>query len=150
MVTKHVFWRKFFRLFVFGHFFCPISTFPKYFPGKKQDILYNIFLEVLKDKCHKNLFLLGFFRGGCLRLAYLRDRFICRFREEFNTIIIKFLPFILVHGGNFPKELWKLYHPLFLQLVGSTNKGAREVDAHNFWNESSEFERGASDSTTQI
>jgi hypothetical protein len=51
MQRKHVFRGNFFRLFVFGHFFCPISTFPKYFPGKKQDILtrgiaeyYNMFI----------------------------------------------------------------------------------------------------------
>ena len=48
MVTKHVFWGKYFGKSVFGHFFCPISTFPKYFPGKKLDILYNIFLGYLK------------------------------------------------------------------------------------------------------
>ena len=36
MLTKHVFWGKYFGKSVFGHFFCPISTFPKYFPSKKQ------------------------------------------------------------------------------------------------------------------
>jgi hypothetical protein len=36
MLTKHVFWGKYFGKSVFGHFFCPISIFPKYFPSKKQ------------------------------------------------------------------------------------------------------------------
>jgi hypothetical protein len=39
MVTKHVFWGKYFGKSDFGHFFCPISTFPKYFPSKKQSPL---------------------------------------------------------------------------------------------------------------
>ena len=39
MLTKHVFWGKYFGKSVFGHFFCPISIFPKYFPSKKHDIL---------------------------------------------------------------------------------------------------------------
>jgi hypothetical protein len=39
MQQKHVFWAKYFPLFIFGHFFCPFSTFPKYFPSKKRDIL---------------------------------------------------------------------------------------------------------------
>ena len=51
MLTKHVFWGKYFGKSVFGHFFCPISIFPKYFPGKKHDIFGSsemfIFLIVL-------------------------------------------------------------------------------------------------------
>ena len=39
MQRKHVFWGKYFGKFVFGHFFCPISIFPKYFQSKKLDIL---------------------------------------------------------------------------------------------------------------
>ncbi len=50
MLTKHVFWGKYFGKSVFGHFFCPFSIFPKYFPGKKHDILYIISLWVLKAK----------------------------------------------------------------------------------------------------
>jgi hypothetical protein len=38
MQQKHVFWVKYFGKSVFGHFFCPFLTFPKYFPGKKHDI----------------------------------------------------------------------------------------------------------------
>jgi hypothetical protein len=49
MQQKHVFWGNFFPLFVFGHFFCPFSTFPKYFQSKKLDILYNKSLGVLKE-----------------------------------------------------------------------------------------------------
>jgi len=48
MVTKHVFWGKYFGKSVFGHFFCPFLIFPKYFPSKKRDILYNKFLRILK------------------------------------------------------------------------------------------------------
>jgi hypothetical protein len=33
---------------VFGHFFCPFLIFPKYFPGKKLDVLNNKFLKILK------------------------------------------------------------------------------------------------------
>jgi hypothetical protein len=39
MVTKHVFWVKYFGKSVFGHFFCPFLIFPKYFPSKKQGSL---------------------------------------------------------------------------------------------------------------
>jgi hypothetical protein len=39
MVTKHVFWGKYFGKLVFGHFFCPFLVFPKYFPSKKQGSL---------------------------------------------------------------------------------------------------------------
>jgi hypothetical protein len=39
MQQKHVFRAKYFGKSVFGHFFCPFSTFPKYFQSKKHDIL---------------------------------------------------------------------------------------------------------------
>jgi hypothetical protein len=48
MQQKHVFRAKYFGKSDFGHFFCPFLTFPKYFQSKKPDILYNIFLGVLK------------------------------------------------------------------------------------------------------
>jgi hypothetical protein len=38
MQQKHVFWVKYFGKSVFGHFFCPFLTFPKYFQSKKHDI----------------------------------------------------------------------------------------------------------------
>jgi hypothetical protein len=38
MLTKHVFWGKYFGKSVFGHFFCPFLIFPKYFPSKKTRV----------------------------------------------------------------------------------------------------------------
>jgi hypothetical protein len=54
MQQKHVFRRDFFPLFVFGHFFCPFLTFPKYFQSKKPDIFsyapyrHNMYQTCLK------------------------------------------------------------------------------------------------------
>jgi len=48
MQQKHVFRAKYFGKSVFGHFFCPFLTFPKYFQSKKLGILYNKTLWVLK------------------------------------------------------------------------------------------------------
>jgi hypothetical protein len=53
MQQKHVFRAKYFPLFVFGHFFCPFSTFPKYFQSKKPDILYITSLGVLKAEGYR-------------------------------------------------------------------------------------------------
>jgi hypothetical protein len=47
MQQKHVFWAKYFSLFVFGHFFCPFLTFPKYFQSKKHDILGSLSTQVI-------------------------------------------------------------------------------------------------------
>jgi len=54
MLTKHVFWGKYFRKSVFGHFFCPISNFPKYFPGKKLDILHKDIYSIIINYEYSN------------------------------------------------------------------------------------------------
>ena len=49
MVTQGFFWAKYFRIFIFGHFFCPIFKFPKYFAQKFSDVLYILFFNLLKE-----------------------------------------------------------------------------------------------------
>jgi hypothetical protein len=55
MLTKHVFWGKYFGKSVFGHFFCPISIFPKYFPSKKQGSLLQRVDSYFRQKLRSSL-----------------------------------------------------------------------------------------------
>jgi hypothetical protein len=75
MVTKHVFWGKYFGKSVFGHFFCPISIFPKNFPSKNLIFWVFKYFNYIISKIYlkrRNLSVqtasFKYYRGGLVRI----------------------------------------------------------------------------------